>query len=57
MQRTEQNSPLGLEVQLHVTEAVCPALSEPGNQSIRGMHTFACMLGPLLSSSLIYLCK
>ncbi|PKA53533.1 hypothetical protein AXF42_Ash009029 [Apostasia shenzhenica] len=30
VQRTEQNSPLGLEVQFHVTEAVCPALSEPG---------------------------
>ncbi|XP_038975702.1 uncharacterized protein LOC103697743 isoform X2 [Phoenix dactylifera] len=30
VQRTEQNSPLGLEVQLHITEAVCPALSEPG---------------------------
>jgi hypothetical protein len=32
VQRTEQNNPLGLEVQLHITEAVCPALSEPGNQ-------------------------
>nr|XP_007132973.1 hypothetical protein PHAVU_011G140800g [Phaseolus vulgaris]ESW04967.1 hypothetical protein PHAVU_011G140800g [Phaseolus vulgaris] len=30
IQRTELNSPFGLEVQLHVTEAVCPALSEPG---------------------------
>ncbi|GMJ15938.1 hypothetical protein like AT3G20720 [Hibiscus trionum] len=30
VQRTEFNSPLGLEVQLHVTEVVCPALSEPG---------------------------
>ncbi|GAV60853.1 Chorein_N domain-containing protein [Cephalotus follicularis] len=30
VQRTELNSPLGLEVQLHITEAVCPALSEPG---------------------------
>ncbi|KAE8675223.1 TRNAse Z1 isoform 1 [Hibiscus syriacus] len=30
VQRTELNSPLGLEVQLHVTEVVCPALSEPG---------------------------
>ncbi|MFQ6661987.1 hypothetical protein Gotur_029972 [Gossypium turneri] len=29
VQRTELNSPLGLEVQLHVTEVVCPALSEP----------------------------
>ncbi|WJX50829.1 hypothetical protein P8452_37080 [Trifolium repens] len=26
VQRTELNRPLGLEVQLHVTEAVCPAL-------------------------------
>lgn len=46
MQRTDQNSPLGLEVQLHVTEAVCPALSEPGNQSVIEMHPFACVLGP-----------
>ena len=30
IQRTVLNSPLGLEVQLHITEAVCPALSEPG---------------------------
>ncbi|KAL4282133.1 hypothetical protein GQ457_03G023470 [Hibiscus cannabinus] len=30
VKRTECNSPLGLEVQLHVTEVVCPALSEPG---------------------------
>ncbi|EES12901.1 hypothetical protein BDA96_06G246600 [Sorghum bicolor] len=30
VQRTEQNNPVGLEVQLHITEAVCPALSEPG---------------------------
>ena len=30
VQRTEQNSPVGLEVQLHITEAVCPALSERG---------------------------
>ncbi|PNT62903.1 uncharacterized protein LOC104584423 [Brachypodium distachyon] len=29
-QRTEQNNPLGLELQLHITEAICPALSEPG---------------------------
>ncbi|EPS59717.1 hypothetical protein M569_15088, partial [Genlisea aurea] len=26
IQRTELNNPLGLEVQLHITEAVCPAL-------------------------------
>ncbi|KAM7260558.1 hypothetical protein ACFE04_011231 [Oxalis oulophora] len=30
LQRTDLNSPLGLEVQLHITEAMCPALSEPG---------------------------
>ncbi|KAF3779944.1 UHRF1-binding protein 1-like [Nymphaea thermarum] len=30
IQRTEQNNPLGLEVQLHIMEAVCPSLSEPG---------------------------
>uniref|UniRef100_A0A1D1ZAH3 UHRF1-binding protein 1-like n=1 Tax=Anthurium amnicola TaxID=1678845 RepID=A0A1D1ZAH3_9ARAE len=34
VQRTEYNSPLGLEVQLHVTEAVCPALSEPGLRAL-----------------------
>ncbi|KAL8506128.1 hypothetical protein ACS0TY_017115 [Phlomoides rotata] len=34
IQRTELNSPLGLEVQLHVTEAVCPALSEPGLRAL-----------------------
>ncbi|CAK7338352.1 unnamed protein product [Dovyalis caffra] len=32
--RTEQNSPLGLEVQLHIPEAVCPALSEPGLRAL-----------------------
>lgn len=30
MHRTEQNNPLGLEVQVHVPEATCSALSEPG---------------------------
>ncbi|KAJ4792235.1 amino-terminal region of chorein [Rhynchospora pubera] len=34
VKRTEQNSPLGLEVQLHITEAVCPALSEPGLRAL-----------------------
>ncbi|MCD7463908.1 hypothetical protein HAX54_051685 [Datura stramonium] len=34
IQRTELNSPLGLEVQLHITEAVCPALSEPGLRAV-----------------------
>ncbi|KAI4340058.1 hypothetical protein MLD38_024932 [Melastoma candidum] len=34
VKRTELNRPLGLEVQLHVTEAVCPALSEPGLRAL-----------------------
>ncbi|CAL0322721.1 unnamed protein product [Lupinus luteus] len=34
VQRTESNSPLGLEVQLHINEAVCPALSEPGLRAL-----------------------
>ncbi|KAG4161538.1 hypothetical protein ERO13_D01G060900v2 [Gossypium hirsutum] len=34
VQRTELNAALGLEVQLHVTEAVCPALSEPGLRAL-----------------------
>ncbi|KAJ3693633.1 hypothetical protein LUZ60_009113 [Juncus effusus] len=34
VQRTELNSPLGLEVQLHIPEAVCPALSEPGLRAL-----------------------
>ncbi|KAF3453529.1 hypothetical protein FNV43_RR03969 [Rhamnella rubrinervis] len=34
VQRTELNSPLGLEVQLHITEAICPALSEPGLRAL-----------------------
>ncbi|KAJ7981617.1 UHRF1-binding protein 1-like [Quillaja saponaria] len=34
VQRTELNSPVGLEFQLHVTEAVCPALSEPGLRAL-----------------------
>lgn len=34
VQRTELNSPLGLEVQLHITEALCPALSEPGLRAL-----------------------
>ncbi|XP_030932287.1 uncharacterized protein LOC115958064 [Quercus lobata] len=34
VQRTELNCPLGLEVQLHITEAVCPALSEPGLRAL-----------------------
>ncbi|KAM1256466.1 hypothetical protein ACFX1Q_030582 [Malus domestica] len=34
VQRTELNSPLGLEVQLHITEAICPAISEPGLRAL-----------------------
>ncbi|XP_030441273.1 uncharacterized protein LOC115663413 isoform X1 [Syzygium oleosum] len=34
VKRTELNTPLGLEVQLHITEAVCPALSEPGLRAL-----------------------
>ncbi|XP_020277117.1 uncharacterized protein LOC109851412 isoform X2 [Asparagus officinalis] len=34
LQRTELNSPLGLEVRLHISEAVSPALSEPGLRAI-----------------------
>ncbi|CAH9107924.1 unnamed protein product [Cuscuta europaea] len=34
IQRTELNNPMGLEVQLHITEAVCPALSEPGLRAL-----------------------
>ncbi|KAL2247588.1 uncharacterized protein LOC105176724 [Sesamum indicum] len=39
IQRTELNSPLGLEVQLHITEAVCPALSEPGLRALLRFFT------------------
>lgn len=34
IQRTELNSPLGLEFQLHVTEGVCATLSEPGLRAL-----------------------
>ncbi|KAL8172404.1 hypothetical protein V2J09_024208 [Rumex salicifolius] len=34
VKRTELNNPLGLEVQLHISEAVCPALSEPGLRAL-----------------------
>ncbi|GKE40167.1 hypothetical protein Tco_1463572 [Tanacetum coccineum] len=30
IQRTDLNCPLGLDLQLHITKAVFPALSEPG---------------------------
>ncbi|KAL3850820.1 hypothetical protein ACJIZ3_012702 [Penstemon smallii] len=39
IQRTELNSPLGLEVQVHITEAVCPALSEPGLRALLRFFT------------------
>lgn len=35
MHRTEANNPLGLEVNLKLSEAVCPAFSEPGEG---GLH-------------------
>ncbi|XP_073127595.1 uncharacterized protein [Henckelia pumila] len=45
IQRTELNSPLGLEVQLHITEAVCPSLSEPGLRALLRFFTglYACL--------------
>ncbi|XP_076889635.1 uncharacterized protein LOC143540469 [Bidens hawaiensis] len=39
IQRTELNSPLGLELQSHITEAVCPALSEPGLRALLRFFT------------------
>ncbi|XP_042402379.1 uncharacterized protein LOC121992231 isoform X1 [Zingiber officinale] len=41
VQRTEQNSPLGLEFRLHIPEAVCPALSEPGLRALLRFMTGA----------------
>nr|GEV74475.1 hypothetical protein [Tanacetum cinerariifolium] len=34
IQRTGHNWPLGLEVQVHITEAICQALSEPGLRAV-----------------------
>ncbi|XP_024976311.1 uncharacterized protein LOC112514213 [Cynara cardunculus var. scolymus] len=34
IQRTDLNSPLGLELRWHITEAICPALSEPGLRAL-----------------------
>ncbi|KAI3717883.1 hypothetical protein L1987_69791 [Smallanthus sonchifolius] len=34
IQRTDQNCPLGLELQVHISEAICPALSEPGLRAL-----------------------
>ncbi|KAI3753873.1 hypothetical protein L2E82_25937 [Cichorium intybus] len=39
IQRTELNSPLGLELQVHINEAVCPALSEPGLRALLRFFT------------------
>ncbi|XP_071697173.1 uncharacterized protein [Rutidosis leptorrhynchoides] len=39
IQRTDLNSPLGLELQLHITEALCPALSEPGLRALLRFFT------------------
>ncbi|KAI7734084.1 hypothetical protein M8C21_007028 [Ambrosia artemisiifolia] len=39
IQRTELNSPLDLELQLHITESVCPTLSEPGLQALLRFFT------------------
>ncbi|KAK9132564.1 hypothetical protein Scep_012092 [Stephania cephalantha] len=39
IQRTELNTTLGLEVQLDVLEAVCPALSEPGLRALLRLMT------------------
>jgi hypothetical protein len=45
MKRTEQNIPLGLEVQLHVPEVLCPSMSEPGLRALLRFMTgvFVCM--------------
>lgn len=45
MHRTEQNNPLGLEVQVHVPEATCSALSEPGLRALLRFMTgmYVCM--------------
>ncbi|BBN03845.1 hypothetical protein MPTK1_3g00020 [Marchantia polymorpha subsp. ruderalis] len=34
MHRTEQNNPIALEVQVHIPETLCPALSEPGLRAL-----------------------
>ncbi|XP_057859236.2 uncharacterized protein LOC131068046 isoform X2 [Cryptomeria japonica] len=45
IKRTDHNNPLGLEVQLHVPEALCPALSEPGLRALLRFMTglYVCM--------------
>ncbi|KAH9323271.1 hypothetical protein KI387_017910, partial [Taxus chinensis] len=45
IKRTGHNNPLGLEVQLHVPLALCPALSEPGLRALLRFMTglYVCM--------------
>ncbi|MCO5611961.1 hypothetical protein L7F22_066221 [Adiantum nelumboides] len=45
MHRTEQNNPLGLEVQVCIPEATCSALSEPGLRALLRFMTgmYVCM--------------
>eukprot|EP00897_Mesotaenium_endlicherianum_P010905 jgi/Mesen1/9843/ME000070S09124 len=45
MHRTEQNNPLGLEVDVKLSEALCPALSEPGLRALMRFMTgmYACL--------------
>lgn len=44
VKRTEQNSTLGLEVQLPIPEAVCP-LSEPGLHPLKTLDIVKCYFG------------
>ncbi|KAI3688558.1 hypothetical protein L2E82_46208 [Cichorium intybus] len=39
VQRSDTNRPIGLELRVHVTEAVCPALSEPGLRAVLRFFT------------------
>ncbi|KAL3677521.1 hypothetical protein R1sor_027469 [Riccia sorocarpa] len=39
MHRTKQNNPIALEVQVHIPETLCPALSEPGLRALLGFMT------------------
>ncbi|KAL8226492.1 hypothetical protein R6Q57_016324 [Mikania cordata] len=34
IQRTDLNCPLGLELQVHISEVICPAISEPGLRAL-----------------------
>ncbi|KAH7287165.1 hypothetical protein KP509_32G041400 [Ceratopteris richardii] len=57
MHRTEQNNPLGLEVQVHIPEANCSSLSEPGLRALLRFMTgmYVCMnrgdIGPRSTQS------